>query len=528
MNSYFQILIDEKGVSLILMPPTGGGEKIKVQELREYLERIGVLFDPMAINSALYNMGEEKVVLFLSPIKIPTVDEKYNMVVSQDKMTVTIRIYPPSEGGKELTKDDIKRELTNLKVRFGIDEEAIELAISGKMYCTDVVLAKGKLPTAGRDGKIKYYFDTNNKARPEIKEDGSVDYFKLNMLHHCVKGQVLAEIEPEERGEDGVDVFGTVTKARDVRKPKFDFGRNLEISQDGLKLMSMVDGHASLVDEAVFVSDIYEVENVDTSTGNIEYNGNVEVKGNVCENFRIKTDGDVFVGGVVEGAEIEAGGNIIIARGMHGQNKGKLKAGGNVIAKFISAAEVQAKGYVESEQILNSTVEATEVHAEAGKGLITGGKIIASKSVNVKNAGSPMGVATIIEVGSDPEMKKRFVELQKDVAEKSKSVSQMQMILKATTEKIKAGTKPTVEQLKNVQMIQQTLPEQQKTLAAELQEVQELEEALKYDDNAHIDVRGTMYQGVAVTISGAAKTIRNEYTFCRLIKKAGDVASTNL
>lgn len=64
MNSYFQILIDEKGVSLILMPPTGGGEKIKVQELREYLERIGVLFDPMAINSALYNMGEEKVVLF--------------------------------------------------------------------------------------------------------------------------------------------------------------------------------------------------------------------------------------------------------------------------------------------------------------------------------------------------------------------------------------------------------------------------------------------------------------------------------
>ena len=177
---------------------------------------------------------------------------------------------------------------------------------------------------------------------------------------------------------------------------------------------------------------------------------------------------------------------------------------------------------------MNSTVEATEVHAEAGKGLITGGKIIASKSVNVKNAGSPMGVATIIEVGSDPEMKKRFVELQKDVAEKSKSVSQMQMILKATTEKIKSGIKPTVEQLKNVQMLQQTLPEQQKALAAELQEIQELEEALKYDDNAHIDVRGTMYQGVAVTISGAAKTIKNEYTFCRLVKKSGDVASTNL
>lgn len=528
MNSYFQILIDAKGVSIILVPPTDGGEKIRVTELREYLERIGVLYDPMAINSALYNLGEEKIVLFLSPIKIPPVDEKCNIVISPDKMTATLRMYPPSEGGKLLTKGQIMEEIKDAKIRFGINEEEIDNAIDIKCYCTDIILAKGKLPTAGRDATINYYFDTNNKARPEVKEDGSVDYFKLNMLHHCTKGQVLAEIIPEERGEDGVDIFGTVTKAREVKKARFDHGRNLQISEDGHKLLSMVDGHASLVDGAVFVSDIYEVENVDTSTGNIEYHGNVEVRGNVCENFKIKTDGDVFVNGVVEGAEIEAGGNIIIARGMHGQNKGKLVAGGNVVAKFLSAADVQAKGFVEAEQILNSTVAATEVHAEAGKGLITGGKIIASKSVNVRNAGSPMGATTIIEVGNDPEMKKRYAELQKIIAEKSKSISQMQAILKSTTEKIKSGAKPTLEQIKNLQMIQQNLPVQQKELAGEMQEMQELDEVLRYEDNAHIDVRGTMYQGVVVSISGAAKTIKDEYTFCRLINKAADVASTNL
>ena len=528
MNSYFQILIDAKGVSLILIPPKDGGEKIKVQELREYLERIGVLYDPMAINSALYSLGDEKIVLFLSPIKIPPVDEKFQITVSPDKMTVTARFYPASEGGKPITKAYIMEELSSMKIKFGIDTEALEDALAAKFYCTDVILAKGKLPTAGRDAKINYYFDTNNKARPEVKEDGSVDYFKLNMLHHCTKGQVLAEITPEERGEDGVDVYGTVTKAREVKKAKFDHGRNLEISKDGLKLMSMVDGHASLVDEAVFVSDIYSVENVDTSTGNIEYHGNVEVKGNVCENFKIKTDGDVFVSGVVEGAEIEAGGNIIIARGMHGQNKGKLVAGGNVVAKFLSAADVQAKGYVESEQILNSTVNATEVHAEAGKGLITGGKVIATKAVNVRNAGSPMGASTVIEVGIDPQVKKRHAELQKSIAEKSKAITQMQMILKSTTEKVKAGAKITTEQVKNLQMIQKNLPEQQKELAEEMKEMEYLDEALKFDDNAHIDVRGTMYQGVMVSISGAIKTMKEEYTFCRLINKAADVASTNL
>ena len=70
MNSYFQILIDTKGVSLVLIPPKDGGEKIRVQELREYLERIGVLYDPMAINSALYDLKEEKIVLFLNQKKI--------------------------------------------------------------------------------------------------------------------------------------------------------------------------------------------------------------------------------------------------------------------------------------------------------------------------------------------------------------------------------------------------------------------------------------------------------------------------
>ena len=37
-----------------------------------------------------------------------------------------------------------------------------------------------------------------------------------------------------------------------------------------------------------------------------------------------------------------------------------------------------------------------------------------------------------------------------------------------------------------------------------------------------------MYQGVAVAISGATLTVKNEYTYCRLVKKGADITSTNL
>lgn len=529
MNGYFRIVIDDKGTSIELNPPTDGGEGIRVSELKDYLDKVGVPYDNTALNSALHQLQDKPAVLFLHPNKVMPVNEKCDVQVLSDKMTAIMRLYPKSAGGEDLTKESIMEAISDARVKSGIDMEVVDSILVDRQYCTDIIVAKGALPTAGRDAKINYYFDTNNKARPELNEDGSVDFFKLNTLHHCTNGQVLAEIIPEERGQDGFDVFGTVMLAREVKKAKFDHGRNLQISEDGLKLISMVDGHATLVNGAVFVSDVYSVENVGPSTGNIEYHGNVEVKGNVCENFSIKTDGDVFVNGVVEGAIIEAGGNIVIARGMHGQNKGKLTAGGNVIAKFISAAEVNSKGFVEAEQILNANVVAgTEVNAEAGKGLITGGKVVAKKAVNVKNAGSPMGATTIIEVGVDPEVKKRIATLQKEIGEQTKSINQMKSVLSAMSAKLQSGAKLTAQQIINLKAIQTNLKSEQENFTKNMEELQSLDEMVKFDENAHIDVRGTMHLGVALTVSGINMAIKSEYTFCRLIKKGADIVSTNL
>lgn len=528
MNGYFRLKSNEKGTSLILVPPVDGGEKILLNELKWYLDTAGVPYDVTAITSALHKVQNEAVAVFLNSERIMPINEQAQIIISPDKLSAFMRLYPAC-GGNLIEKSSIMKLMKKYGIVYGVDEAAIDGALANKEYCTDYIVARGRTATAGKDAVVEYMFDTNTSARPELKPDGSVDFFKLNTLHHCTKGQVLARIIPEEKGEDGFDVLGRRYPAREVKKAKFAHGRNLEISEDGLELRSMVDGHASLVEGTVFVSDVYSVENVSIATGNIEYHGNVEVKGNVCENFHVKTDGDVFVNGVVEGAEIEAGGNIVIARGMHGQNKGKLKAGGNIIAKFISAAEVSADGFVEAEQIINAKINAGDcVHAEAGKGLITGGKVVAKRAVTVKNAGSPMGASTIIEVGCDPEAKRRLSELQKSVGEKSKAVSQMKKGIEVSMTKLKSGEKLTGDQLKNIKILQTTLAENQKQLQEDLKEIEILDKALRGSDNSHIDIRGTMYQGCSVGISGASMKVKSEYTFCRLIKKGADVVSTNL
>ena len=110
----------------------------------------------------------------------------------------------------------------------------------------------------------------------------------------------------------------------------------------------------------------------------------------------------------------------------------------------------------------------------------------------------------------------------------SRSLPQMKKVLEDTTKKLKAGVKLTQEQIKNARMLQATLVETQSKIQEELREIEKLDKLLKSEVPAQIVLRGTMYQGVVVSISGASMTVKKEYTYCRLIKKDGDVASAIL
>ena len=123
---------------------------------------------------------------------------------------------------------------------------------------------------------------------------------------------MIARLIPAVPGQPGHDVFGNELKPREVQSLRLSYANNIYVSDDGTELYSEVTGHASLVQGKVFVSGVYEVPaDVDNSIGDINYPGNVSVKGNVKSGFVIHADGDIVVEGVVEGAELYAGGQII-------------------------------------------------------------------------------------------------------------------------------------------------------------------------------------------------------------------------
>ena len=501
-----------------------------IRDRTSYLEGKGyAVLDARELNTALTARGEPREV-FLGMWNGIDESEQMEVTISIDKMLVFCRFYPPSNNGRLMTEDEILRDLEFHKVSVGISREEIQKFLKERHYCTNYIMAKGVPPINGKDAKIEYFFNTNHNLKPKKNEDGSVNYHELNTISRVEKGQVLAKLHREVPGRPGKDVFGGDIQARQEKTMKLEFGNNITLSEDMTEIYSGVTGHASLVNGKVFVEDVFEVPaDVDTSTGNIVYDGNVTIKGNVKSGFSVTAKGDIVIEGVVEAAFLNAGGQIIVKRGIHGMGKGRVQAKDNIITKFIENATVISGGYIETESILHSQVSAgNDIRVGGKKGFVNGGVIRAGNLVEAQTIGSSMGTLTRIEVGVDPEIKERYGELQKSIIQVSKELEQLRPILVNFNEKMQKKEPLSVERVQQVQSVARSFKEKQQVLNAQRKELKDIHEQIQMSHNAKIKVKGSIYPGVSVNISEVSMNIKSERAFSKFIKEHGEIVVRSL
>ena len=522
-NGYFQLIEVGSGTGLALYKPQDGGEDIRLGELIGYLDSYGISYDRKRLEMLL--LDGEDTVYQLGRTNCPKIPETYDLKISEDGMLVTARFFAASSCGERMSYEEFIRDLQFKKVIYGIQEKTLQDHFESKGgYCTDLIVAKGLEPVPGVDAKIEYLFDTDMQKHPELRADGSVDYFHLTVINQCRKGDVLARIIPEIPGTEGFDVYGRSIRPRAAKPAVLRFGRNIELSADKREISSKVDGHVALVDDKVFVSDVYEVQNVDVSTGNLEFEGSIQVNGDVAENFEVKAGGNVIVNGLVEGAKIVAGGDIIIAKGMNGMSKGTLRAGGNIIAKFLENTRVIAGGYVQADAILHSKVSSgSEVTVDGKKGLIVGGYVQAASRVTAKCIGASMGATTILEVGVNPLIKAQYTRIQKLVQETTKTVKDAEVILTNFKEKLKKGVQYNEAQLKYMKTVSGLVQEKSAELEKLNDRQQQLKQMMDIQKQAEVVVNDEIFTGTTIIIGDASRTIQSSYHYCKFVREQGEI-----
>jgi uncharacterized protein (DUF342 family) len=524
-NAYFQLLIKDDGTYMKLYDSEDGGLSIVYDEITNYLiDKKIYEYDKTALGRAIANLKQVAEVKLTSALILPQ-DEYVKITIDEDRMYAVCRFYPPSTRGNPLTKEDIVSAMVRAGIKYGVDEVKIIQFLSDRRYCSDYVLAKATPPIQGHDAAITYHFNTDLTMKPKTNDDGSVDFHQLDIISHCNKGDLLATLTPVDFGKPGIDVCGKVIKPSKVVNRVLRHGNRITMSEDGLHLYSDVSGHASLTDGRVFVSNTYEIAaDVDSSTGDIEYEGNVVVKGNIITGFSVKAKGDIEVYGVVEGAYIEAGGQIILRRGMQGMNKGILKAYGNIITKFIENAEVIAGGYINTDSILHSKVSAKgDIIVSGRRGFVTGGVIRSGTMISVKTSGSHMGTNTLLEVGIDPRVLDEFRELEMKIATLKSEKDKVNQAIAMVRKRLQIGSNITYDKLESLKQITQASIHLNTQLTEATVRYDVLKLEVEGNASGIIKVQDTVYPGTKIVISNVIYYVRDALQHTKFIRDRADI-----
>ena len=348
---------------------------------------------------------------------LPEGEENIAISISTDDMLAFIKVNPAFAA--RLTRKDIYRSLRHKDVEHNINAKIVDELLAGKHIGEKVIIAQGRQPENGADGWYEFFFDSDKNKGPKILPDGSVDYQNADKYEEVKAGQKLAYYHAASKGIEGRSVTNKrkpAVKGKDLLKLK---GKGFILASDKKTYISTLTGSVTVKDNYMEVSPVVMLQDVNPVTGNVRFEGNVQIAGDVSGGVLVESDGDVTIEGFVEDSTIKAKGNVIIKKGINGGGVGYIEAGGDVTGKFFESVTIIAGGEVKGNYALNSTIESNDTVTIAGaKGVILGGSVFASKLVLAANVGNDLEVPTEIKLGISDKIRAKLRRLDGELAER--------------------------------------------------------------------------------------------------------------
>lgn len=286
-------------------------------------------------------------------------------------------------------------------LRAGLITEGLGELLVASTTARTVIIAQGRPPEHGADARIDHVVVP--REHPQAGADGVVDLHELMAFVEVSVGQALASLTPAGPGTPGLDVLGQPIAARP--------GRDLDLAREYGTGTRMRPGEPTVIESEllgvmrrardrrweVVVPLIIEGD-VDFRCGNIDTRIAVVIKGDIKAGFTVKSADSICVHGSVEDARVSASGDLDVRGGILPGSR-RVKAHGDVVARFIEEREVKGRDIEAKAGILHARVLATgSVTAKE----IVGGHVTVAASVACTTLGSPSEVPTVIEVGVDP------------------------------------------------------------------------------------------------------------------------------
>lgn len=443
-------------------------------------------------------------------------DDHLEISVDRDKMAAYLTVLPECDL-EQLSFQDVLDYLHGKGIVYGIDEEAIRKILEELNWCETVKVAQGRKAVRGKDGYVEFFFETEKKSVPKINEDGSVDHHDLTLVENVMRDQELARITPPTEGKHGENIFGKTIVAAKGKAVPLVAGKNTDYADEAKTIVkAAVNGYAMLKRSGVVeVDTVYTVHHdVDYSTGDLQIYGDVCVRGNVKAGFKIKASDNVEVRGLLEDAEIIAGGNVKVTGGFVGKGKGLIRSDGDVQLGFIHNQRVIAHGDV----TINKSAIQAEITAggsltiNRGKGKLLGGITRVTKYAEIDEIGNDQYIKTTLIVGHTERMDNEVEKVNEEIEQCADNIARIKKKVMSMSMygKLNKWTKETGKlYLKLVNLLIMLSNSHKELMERKIGLINEIEGIRR---KSYVKINRRVYPGVRLKVAGFTKKFDREWT----------------
>lgn len=463
----------------------------------------------------------------------PARDAELQVHISADGMTAEATLTPPTGDGRPMGVDDL---LATLKAKYnitrGIDHIALDrLVDSGRTATTRAVIARGNPPVPGRAetweltlptaravptaGAHQGGIEAASGASVGASANARIDYRELGAQKAVAIGEILARRIPAEPGTPGTSVSGELIQPPSPQNGQtLRAGSGAERRDDGI--YATLGGEMRLDGGTISVIPLRRIDgDVDFSTGNIDFPGNVFIKGSVQDGFSVRAAGDIEVGGSIACAQVVAQGSVHVGGGIVGHEKGKVSSGRGITAKFIENSRVEAReDVIVRKGILNSRVDTLgRVEVMGEPGVVAGGMIRTGTGLRCRTLGAIAETQTHVSFGENYLVYRKLEVIDKAVAFLRDRVRELEMSL--TPFKASGDGKLAVEDgaiLKKLLALRtKLLGDLRRLMTSRVTVLAEADQAPEGD----VCVRGEIHAGVTFSTHGIDRRIVEKHVHAR-------------
>lgn len=444
--------------------------------------------------------------------------------ISPEMTEAYITVSAPEEG-ESYTEGDLRDILEKHGVVYGIKREVLNDILKNEKYFTECLVAEGSHAIEGRDGYFEFLFNTEVDNKPKVLKDGSVDYSSMAKLEIVEEGAEIVRYTPAKQGLDGIDVRGDIIKCRPGKDLPQIKGKGFTVSEDKTSYTANVCGKVQYDNERLVVSNTLTIEgDVTRITGDIDFTGDVLIRGNVVTGMRVHTTGNIIVDGHVEAAVLDAGGDVILKNGMQGGGKGEINAGGDVSGKFFEQATIYAKGNVNANALMNCNIISEGKIIVSGRlGVLVGGSAGAVEGIEATIVGNMSEVKMHINLGVDYTFYGRLSELEEKVKTIREDIDKLNLAMQKISEIIDKAPNADLSQ-KKIEILRAKISREAE-LTVLTDEIHKINALIDKSVNAKLIVNKSIYRGTKITINGVTKNIESENYNLTYCKRGADIIS---